>query len=119
MEDGTTLRVAEDHPRDLGVGELLSGDLAGIGAVAFVVEVLSGDGDFGADEGGGEEEVEGGGGDDDLNGRVELGVVQVLNDGLDVIDGAIGLEVASDEEFAGHCDCICGWIKLRSKSVVS
>lgn len=35
------------------------------------------------------------------DGRVELRLVQVLDDGLDVLDGAIGLEVASDEEFAG------------------
>lgn len=30
----------------------------------------------------------------------EVGLVQVLNDGLDGLDGAIGLEVSTDEELA-------------------
>lgn len=35
------------------------------------------------------------------NGGVKLGLVQVLDNGLDVLNSTIGLEVASDEEFAG------------------
>lgn len=66
MEDGASLRVTEDHPRDFSIGELLGGNFAGVGAVALIVDVLGCDLDFGADGGGCEEEVEGGGGDDDL-----------------------------------------------------
>lgn len=58
--------MADEHPLYAGVLELLSADLAGVGAVALVEDVLGGDGDVLAGDLVGEEEVEGGRGDYDL-----------------------------------------------------
>ena len=65
-EDSAALRVSEKNPLDVGVLELLGRDLAGVGAIALVEDVLGGDLDLGAEGGLGEEEVERGRGDDDL-----------------------------------------------------
>lgn len=43
LEDGAALRVAQDGPVDVGVLELLDGDLTGEGTVGLVVDVLGSD----------------------------------------------------------------------------
>src|SRR5690606_10372154 len=68
LEDGAALRVAENNPWDLGVGELLGRDFTSVGTVALVEDVLGSDFDLGADELGGEEEIKGRRRDDDLCG---------------------------------------------------
>lgn len=78
--------------------------------------------DFWTDDGGGEEEIECGRRNDNLcrvltDGKgwddegsagqqlthvgIQLSLVEVVNDAFDVFDSSIGLEVSSDEEFAG------------------
>lgn len=69
-KDAATLRVAEDHPLNGCILELLGADLAGVGSVALIEDVLGGDLDIGAEGGLCEKEVESGGGDDDLWGCV-------------------------------------------------
>lgn len=83
LEDGAALGVAEDGPVDVEVLELLDGDLAGVGAVGLVEDVLGGDLDVVLDALADEGEVEGGRGDDNLNVGVEGGVVQVVDNLLD------------------------------------
>lgn len=46
-EDGTALRVTEDGPVDLGVGELSNGKLTSESTVGLIVDVLGGDFDLG------------------------------------------------------------------------
>lgn len=58
--------MADEHPVYAGVLELLGADLAGVGAVALVEDVLGGDGDVLAGDLIGEEEVDGGRSDCDL-----------------------------------------------------
>lgn len=70
LEDDAALGVADQGPSDVGVLELGGGDLAGVGALVLVEDVLGGNRDFLAELGAGEEEVEGRRGDDDLCGVV-------------------------------------------------
>lgn len=72
--------MADDSPVDLGVTELLNGDLTGESTVGLVVDVLGGDANLGVGEAAGEGEVEGRGRDNDLGVGVELGGVKVLHD---------------------------------------
>lgn len=58
LEDDTALAVAEEGPGDVGVLELLHGDLAGEGSVGSVEDVLCCDLDAGAEVLTGEKEVE-------------------------------------------------------------
>lgn len=154
LENGAALRVAEDGPVNLAVEELRDGELSGEGAVGLVVDVLGGNANLGAEGVADEDQVDGAGRDNDLYGlwlgmvgdegcgqddkkqqgkrtnrRVELGVVQVVDDILDgrhgavpvsqqtlavnqaklplrsLMVGPVHLEVAADEEFASHfCD---------------
>ena len=117
-EDGAALRVAEQDPLEPGVDELRRRDLAGVGAVALVVQVLGRDLDLGAQRRLREQQVQRRRRDNDLCGGsaaagtvggrgvartnvlLEGGGVQVGDDLLDGGDGAVGLEVASDEECA-------------------
>jgi hypothetical protein len=81
--------VAEQGPGDVRVLELGDGDLAGEGAVGLVEDVLGGDLDALAGVLAGEEEVEGGRGDDDLGVGVDLGVVELVDDVGDRLNGAV------------------------------
>lgn len=65
-EDGTALRVSEDGPVDLGVGELGNGKLTSEGTIGLVVDVLGGDFDLGANLLTDRDEVESAGSNDDL-----------------------------------------------------
>jgi hypothetical protein len=89
LEDDTALAVAEESPGDVGVLELGDGDLAGEGAVGLVEDVLGGDLDALAGVLAGEEEVEGGRGDDDLGVGVDLGVVELVDNVGDRLNGAV------------------------------
>lgn len=121
-EDGSALRVAEDDPVDVAVLELSNGDLASVGTVGLVEDVLGSDLDVGADGLADEREVEGGRGDDDLcrdksvddaqnegqsrddvevRGRhtsvlVEGGVVEVGNNLLDGRHGAVPIRLTCE-----------------------
>jgi len=92
LEDDTALAVAEEGPGDVGVLELLDGDLTGEGTVGLVEDVLGSDLDALAGVLAGEEEVEGGRGDDDLGVGVDLGVVEFVDDVLDRLNGAVPVE---------------------------
>lgn len=99
--------MAEDDPCDAAVLELLGRDLTGESAVGLVVDVLGSDLDTLAEVLAREEEVESGGSNDDLccasawllarsfahelltSVGVELGIVQVLDNLLDGLDGAV------------------------------
>lgn len=89
LEDDTALAVADQGPGDVGVLELGSGDLAGEGTVGLVEDVLGGDLNALTSVLAGEEEVEGGRGDDDLGVGVDLGVVELVDDVLDRLNGAV------------------------------
>jgi hypothetical protein len=84
--------VAEQRPGNVGVLELGDGDLAGESAVGLVEDVLRGNLDALAGMLAGEEEVEGGRGDDDLGVGVDLGVIELVDDILDRLDGAVPVE---------------------------
>lgn len=96
------LAVPEERPGDVGVFQLCDTDLAREGAVRLVEDVLRRYFDAWAEMFAGEEEVEGWRGDDDFGIGRALGVVEVGDDGFDGVDGAVHLEVAADEELAGH-----------------
>jgi len=89
LEDDAALAVAEEGPGDVGVLELGDGDLAGEGAVGLVEDVLGGDLDALAGVLAGEEEVEGGRGDDDLGVGVDLGIVELVDNVGDRLNGAV------------------------------
>ena len=93
LEDDTALGVADEGPGDVGVLELGDGDLAGEGTVGLVEDVLGGDLNALAGVLAGEEEVEGGRGDDDLSVGVDLGVVELVDDVLDRLNGAVPVRV--------------------------
>lgn len=81
--------MTDDGPVDLGVAQLLDGDLTGEGTVGLVEDVLGGDTDLGVGQLAGQGEVEGGGRDDDLGGLVQLGGVEVVDDGGDALGSAV------------------------------
>jgi hypothetical protein len=125
LEDDTTLRVTGQGPGDVGLLELAGRDLTGEGTVGLVEDVLGSDLETGAEVLTGEEKVEGRRGDDDLckllafghtlvqclhtDVGVDLGLVQVVDDALDRVNGTVHLEVTSDEELTTHvCGCVCG-----------
>lgn len=93
LQDDTTLAVTDDGPVDLGVAQLLDGDLTGEGTVGLVEDVLGGDTDLGVGQLAGQGEVEGGGRDDDLGGLVQLGGVEVVDDGGDALGSAVPEEL--------------------------
>lgn len=88
-EVGAALGVAQDGPGDVAVLELGDRDFAGEGTVGLVEDVLRGDLDAGAEVLPDQEEVECWGGDDYFGVGVQLGLVQVLNDGLDGLNVTI------------------------------
>lgn len=77
--------MADDSPVDVGVLELLDGDLTGESTVGLVEDILGGNANLGVGELAGQGEVQSRGRDDDLGGGVELGVVEVLNDAGDAL----------------------------------
>ena len=89
LEDDTALGVADERPGDVGVLELGDGDLASEGTVGLVEDVLGGNLNALASVLAGEEEVEGGRRDDDLGVGVDLGVVELVDDVLDRLNGAV------------------------------
>ena len=78
--------MSNDGPRDLGILQLGNRDLTGESTVGLVEDVLGGNsnllliGDLL-----GEGQVESRRGDDDLGGLIELGIIEVLDDGGNAI----------------------------------
>lgn len=75
--------MSNDGPGDLGILQLRNRDLTGESTVGLVEDVLGGNGNLLLLVGDllGEGQVESRRGDDDLGGLVELGLVEVLDDG--------------------------------------
>merc|ERR1712177_123287 len=115
LQDHSPLAVAQERPGDVAVLELLDRDLAREGAVGLVEDVLGGDLEARAEVLAGEEEVERGRGHNDFGVLVQLGLVQVLDNALDRVDGAVHLEVAADEELTGRHGCGVGLVELRTE----
>lgn len=95
LQNGPTLGVTGQSPRDAKVLELFDGDFAGEGTVGLVEDVLGRDGNGAVGEGFlCESEVERRRSDDDFDVGVELGAVEVGDDGLRARDGAVpGVEI--------------------------
>jgi hypothetical protein len=89
LEDNTTLAVADNSPVNLSILELLNADFTGESTVGLVEDVLGGNANLGVGSLAGKEEVEGRGGDDDLDGGVELGLIEVLDDGGDGVSDTV------------------------------
>lgn len=102
LKDDTTLAVSDNDPVNLSILELLNANFTGESTVGLVEDILGSNANLGVGSLAGEEEVESGGGDDDLDGGVELGLVEVLNDGGDGVSDTVHLEVTTDEELARH-----------------
>ena len=91
LQDHSALAVADDHPVNLGIAELLDADLAGESTVRLVVDVLGSDANLGVGELAGQSEVDGGRRDDDLSAVVKLGGIQVLHDFGDALSNTVPL----------------------------
>lgn len=89
LQDDTALAVADDGPVDLGILELLDADLTGESTVGLVEDVLGGNADLVGGSLAGSEQVEGGRGDDHLGGLVELGLVEVVDDGGNALGSTV------------------------------
>jgi hypothetical protein len=89
LEDNTTLAVSDNSPVNLSILELLNADFTGESTVGLVEDVLGGNANLGVGSLAGKEEVEGRGGDDDLDGGVELGLIEVLDDGGDGVSDTV------------------------------
>lgn len=98
--------MADESPVDLGILQLLDADLAGESAIRLIEDVLGSNAELFVGELAGEGEVEGGRGDDDLGGGVEFSGVEVVNDGLDALDGAVPGEGVSGRKSRG-----CAWYR--------
>lgn len=81
--------MSDEGPGNLGVLELVDGDLTSVGTAGLVVDILSRNGDVGVGELAGEVQVEERRGNDDLSGWVELGGVEVVDDVLDGLGGTV------------------------------
>lgn len=70
--------MSDNDPVNLSILELLNANFTGESTVGLVEDILGSNANLGVGSLAGEEEVESGGGDDDLDGGVELGLVEVL-----------------------------------------
>jgi hypothetical protein len=81
--------VSDKSPGDLDILELVDADLTSESTVGPVEDVLSRDGNVGVRELAGEVQVEERRGNDNLRGGVELGGVEVVDDGLDGLGSTV------------------------------
>lgn len=89
LQQRPALAVSDKGPGDLGILELVNGDLTSEGTVGLVVDVLSRDGDVGVGEVAGIVQVEERRGNDDLSVGVELRGVEVVDDALDGLGSTV------------------------------
>lgn len=89
LQDGSALAVTDDGPVDPGVSELLNADLTGESTIGLVEDVLGRDGELGVGELAHKKEVEGWRGNDDLSVGVDLGGVEVGDDGGEGLGNAV------------------------------
>jgi hypothetical protein len=89
LQDDPALAVSNDGPVDVDITELLDRDLTGESTVGLVEDVLGSNADLVAGGLAGGDQVEGWGGDNDLGGFVQLGVIEVLDDGGNAIGSAV------------------------------
>lgn len=109
LQNHPPLTVTNESPVDLGILELVDADLTGERAIGLVEDILGRDADVLVGELAGEREVEGGRGDDDLGGGIELGGVEVANDGLDALDGAVPVVLLLEGKYRGVWVWNVGW----------
>jgi hypothetical protein len=102
--------VSDNDPVNLSILELLNANFTGESTVGLVEDILGSNANLGVGSLAGEEEVESGGGDDDLDGGVELGLVEVLNDGGDGVSDTVPI-IASTMSVAVQLQA--GMVKLR------
>lgn len=95
--------MTNQSPPNLSIPELLNTNLTGVGTVRLVIDVLGGDADSVIGQFTGQQEVDGGRGDDDLGLRVELGVVEVVDDGFGALDGTVPGQWLVLVGFWGEC----------------
>lgn len=81
--------MTNDGPVDLDITELLNTDLTGESTIGLVEDVLGGDADLLAGGLAGGEQVEGGGRDNHLGGLVQLGGIEVLDDGGNAVRSTV------------------------------
>lgn len=81
--------MPNESPVDLEVLELLDADLTGESTVGPVEDVLGSDADVVVGDLAGERQVRSGRGDDDLGVGVELGRVEVVDDGGDAVGNTV------------------------------
>lgn len=89
LQDNTALAVSNESPVDLEILELLDADFTGESAVGLVEDVLGSDADVVVGDLAGERQVGSGRGDDDLGVGVELGRVEVVDDGGDAVGNTV------------------------------
>lgn len=102
--------MSDNNPVNLSILELLNADFTSESTVGLVEDVLGGNANLGVGSLAGKEEVEGRGGDDDFDGGVELGLIEVLDDGGDGVSDTVPI-VAPRMLVAVHLRF--GMMKLR------
>lgn len=104
--------MPNESPVDLEVLELLDADLTGESTVGPVEDVLGSDADVVVGDLAGERQVRSGRGDDDLGVGVELGRVEVVDDGGDAVGNTVPILC---QYSAFWSDMLCG-IAMLSRS---
>lgn len=89
LQQRPALAVSDKGPGDLDILELVDADLTSESTVGPVEDVLSRDGNVGVRELAGEVQVEERRGNDNLRGGVELGGVEIVDDGLDGLGSTV------------------------------
>lgn len=84
--------MSNDSPVDLKVPELLNADFTSESTVGLVEDVLSSNTNLLVGDLAGELQVESGRGDDDLGVGVELGRVEVFDDGGDAVGNTVPVD---------------------------
>lgn len=103
LEDGTTLRMAQDDPIDVDVLQHGGRDLASEGTLGLLVGVLSGHADAAGQQVAGVHQIDGRAADDHLGVGVQLSIAQSLADLSNGLLVTIHLPVSTHTEFtASH-----------------
>jgi hypothetical protein len=102
--------VSNNSPVNLSILKLLNADFTSESTVGLVEDVLGGNANLRVGSLAGKEEVEGRGRDDDFDGGVELGLVEVLDDGGDGVSDTVPI-IAPRMLVAVHLRA--GIVKLR------
>lgn len=99
LEDHSALAVSKDGPVDVQILELLDADFTSVCTVGLVVDVLSSNTELLVGELASERQVEGRRRDDDLRVGVEVGGIEVVDDGGDTVRNTV--PVRSESPSAG------------------